>query len=178
MFQFVPYLVLDGEDGVLSIRIVAIIMSEQVRIESGGGGVDQPSLLVVGVEQRQSVNGAYNEAMNGLSSNPASSRVTVSRHYLSPAISLNVINATLAESFWTQMKDGFVDQGSGLKGDDCISLQDCSIWPMAGMEIKDGWTRTPVRRGDSRDKLFGMLGLQRVSVTNRICETCLLIDAL
>ena len=126
----------------------------------------QDALLVVGIEQCQREDPSQ-------SSMKAVSPDSSSHYSLSPAISLEVMNATLAEQFWDQIK-----QSEPFDPYKCISLYDCSVWPAAGKEIKDGWMRgSSMRRGvDPRDKLFGMLGLQRTSVTNKLCELkCLII---
>ena len=113
------------------------------------------ALLVVGLEQRQRENATVQAPMNGLGP-------SAQYHSLSPAISVEVINTTLAEEIYSNVKSS-----SG----NCISFHDCSVWPASGREIKDGWMRGGgVRRGsaDARDKLFETL--QRTSVTNKICK--------
>jgi len=128
---------------------------------------DKGALLVVGTERRLREN-ANQDTMSGMfPSTP--------HHSLSPAISLEVINATLAEKYWCQIKNSEVGQSEVLSefspnGGNCVSMYDCSIWPAAGKEIKDGWIRGSLRRGvDPKDGLYSMLGLQRTSVTNQIC---------
>jgi hypothetical protein len=115
------------------------------------------ALLVVGTECRG--NSLHQVSMNGIGP-------SVSHHSLSPAISLEVLNATLAEILWSKMSTGL----NG-KGNKCISLHDCSVWPSPGKEIKDGWLRGSSRRGmDTRDKLFATLGLKKTSITSKICQ--------
>lgn len=129
------------------------------------------SLLVVGLVQRQSESGIFHDAMNRLNPGPTSSGV--SNPHLSPAISIDVIDSTLVETTWCQMKDNLEPNGDTCIGDDLVPLKDFSIWPIAGKEIKDGWTRDPVRKDLRRNSLFGMKGLQRLSVTDRLCESYL-----
>jgi hypothetical protein len=115
------------------------------------------SLLVVGLERRE--NALHQVSMNGIGP-------PIQNHALSPAISLEVIAP--ADEHWSRM-----NHATGTKVNDthCIRLQDCSVWPTPGKEIKDGWMRGSSPRGiDPRDKLFVSLGLQRTSVTNKICS--------
>jgi len=115
----------------------------------------QIALLVVGTERRENV------CVNGIGP-------SLPHHCLSPALSLEVINVALAEKFWSQTKNA-----TGVNADDtkCIFLHDCSVWPTAGKEIKDAWMRGATRRGmDPRDKFFRTLGLQRTSITSKICQ--------
>ena len=108
------------------------------------------ALLVIGLEQRQRKD----------STRPMSEMRPPPQHYsLSPIISLEVINTTLAEELYDNIKS---------RGDECIPLCDCIVWPASGMEIKDGWIRAGLRGVDPRDKLFEIL--QRTSVTSKICE--------
>ena len=107
-------------------------------------------LLVIGLEQRQRKDSAR----------PMSEMRPPPQHYsLSPVISLEVINTTLAEELYDNIKS---------RGDECIPLCDCIVWPASGMEIKDGWIRAGLRGVNPRDKLFEIL--QRTSVTSKICE--------
>lgn len=119
----------------------------------------QIELLVVGLERRE--NAIHQVCMNGIGP-------SLPHHSLSPALSLEVINAALAEKIWSQTKNA-----TGVNADDtkCIFLHDCSVWPAAGKEINDAWMRGATRRGmDPRDKLFRTLGLQRTSITSKICQ--------
>ena len=107
-------------------------------------GARKDPLLIVGLEYRLCLNATP----------------SVQHHVLSPAISLEAINATLCENYTRTDGPGF---------NKCISLNECSVWPAPGKEIKDGWTRrAPLRRGSFP---FEMLGVQRTSVTNKICES-------
>ncbi|KAL7531219.1 hypothetical protein ACHAXR_003908, partial [Thalassiosira sp. AJA248-18] len=114
----------------------------------------EDALLVVGLEHRQREDGQ--NSMNAMAP-------SVPHYSLSPSLSLEMINATLAEKYWCRIRPGSDPSKY-------ISLYDCSVWPAAGKEIKDGWIRgAPLTRGiDPRDKLFGTLGLQRSSITNHI----------
>ncbi|KAL9188557.1 hypothetical protein ACHAXT_006935 [Thalassiosira profunda] len=120
-----------------------------------GEAATNAALLAVGLEQRQR-DRASQDAMHAMAP-------SVPHFSLSPAISLEVINVTLAEEQWRK-------KGGG-EADEYASLYDCGVWPAAGKEIKDGWMRgSPMRRGiDPRDKLYQILGVQRTSVTNKIC---------
>ena len=119
----------------------------------------QIALLVVGMERRE--NAIHQVSMNGIGP-------SLLHHSLSPALSLEVINVALAEKFWSQTKNARGVNADDTKG---IFLHDCSVWPAAGNEIKDAWMRGATRRGmDPRDKLFKTLGLQRTSITSKICQ--------
>ena len=119
------------------------------------------ALLVVGTEQTQH-RGANFEPMN------RAMVPSLPHHSLSPSISLDVVNATLAEHYWCQMRRNHTEEDDC---DDakCISLHDCGVWPAPGREIKDGWMRVNGRGVDPRDKLYGMLGLPRTSITSHVC---------
>jgi hypothetical protein len=115
------------------------------------------ALIVVGTECPE--NSLHQVGMNGLGP-------PVSHHSLSPALSLEVLNATLAESLWSI-------KSTGVKKDDnkYITLHDCGVWPSPGNEIKDGWLRGSSRKGmDPRDKLFGTLRRKRTSTTSKLCQ--------
>jgi hypothetical protein len=128
-------------------------------LSSPGWGWPQVALLVVGMECCE--NAIRQVCMNGIGP-------SLPHHSLSPALSLEVINVTLAENFCSQMKNA---TGVNAEGTKCISLHDWSVWPAAGKEIKDGWMRGATRRGmDPREKLFRTLGLQRTSITSKICQ--------
>jgi len=128
---------------------------------AGWGEVSENgALLVVGLEQRQKEDASNQVPMNGLG-------LSLQHHSLSPAISLEVINITLAEEVVT------IEGETGSSSRKIIPLQDCSVWPASGKEIKDGWMRSGKRKGiDPRDKLFS--ALQRTSVTNKICKSSVL----
>ncbi|EED91595.1 predicted protein [Thalassiosira pseudonana CCMP1335] len=113
---------------------------------------EQLSPVVVGLEQRQSESGPRYEGM-----------AEKIHHDLSPAISLEVINTSVAEIVWNETT-GNVEKESA---DQCIALQDCTVWPAPGMEIKDGWIRNSAM--STKDSVFAKLGLKRVSVTSKIC---------
>jgi hypothetical protein len=117
------------------------------------------SLLVVGLERRE--NAFHQVSMNGIGP-------PVQNHALSPAISLEVVNIARADELWSHMNNATETK---VNDTHCIRLHDCSVWPTPGKEIKDGWMRGSSPRGiDPRDKLFVSLGLQRTSVTNKICS--------
>lgn len=108
------------------------------------------SFLVVGTEQRQYSN-------------------TLSNFSPSPAISVDVINASLAESIWRRSNAG--DPRSNSINDKVIPLSDCSVWPAAGMELKDGWLRGTTKwKPDVKQQLSNTADLQRVSTTNKLCK--------
>ncbi|KAK1741615.1 hypothetical protein QTG54_007188 [Skeletonema marinoi] len=119
----------------------------------GGTKAQSHSLLVVGTEQRQYANATRD------------SLAPLPNQDLSPAISLDMINASLAESMWRE---------SNVTGDSssnkAIPLSDCSVWPAAGMELKDGWLRgTTKRKPDVKQQLINTTDLQRVSTTSKLC---------
>ncbi|KAL7552202.1 hypothetical protein ACHAWF_015423 [Thalassiosira exigua] len=122
----------------------AVPAKEETQVEA--------SMLVVGLEHRQSDHANQNSMTSMSASLPNRS--------LSPAISLEMVNATLAERLWHQNSPEKV-----------VQLQDCSVWPAAGKEIKDGWLRGAQPRVgvDPREELLGSLGVQRTSTTKRIC---------
>jgi hypothetical protein len=122
------------------------------------GGEPSSSLLVMGLMQRQQENGLCGAELNrtGLKSN---------YQELSPAISLEVIDAALTQKYWSHMKSG--ESCKHDTRDLCVTLNDFSVWPAAGMEIKDGWTRND---DHTRDSLCRALGLRSVSITNKICK--------
>lgn len=122
----------------------------------------QIALLVVGMERRE--NASLQVCMHGIGP-------PVPHHSLSPALSLEVINVTLAQNLWaTGVNADGMRHLTGIRPRP-VPLHDCIVWPAAGKEIKDGWLRGGSRRGvDPRDKLFGALGLQRTSVTSKICQ--------
>ena len=129
-------------------------------ISSAGWGEvsENGALLVVGLEQRQREDASNQVSMNGLG-------LSLQHHSLSPTISLEVINTTLAQEVYAAIKGE--TESSSRK---IITLQDYSVWPASGKEIKDGWMRSGKRKGiDPRDKLFS--ALQRTSVTNKICKS-------
>lgn len=120
----------------------------------GGTKTNAHSLLVVGTEQRQYANATRDCG------------ATLPQQDLSPAISLDMINASLAESMWKKSNDKG-DSSSNMT----LPLSDCSVWPAAGMELKDGWLRSTTRgKPDSKQQLFNSTDLQRISSTRKLCE--------
>ncbi len=115
---------------------------------SGSESIIQ-SLLVVGTEQRQYANTRRDQ------SSP--------NNELSPAMSLEMINASLAESLWRKAKNEFDP-----KDTKHISLCDCSVWPAAGMELKYGWLHRKVP--DVKQKPNNTIEQHRGSATSKICE--------
>ena len=120
----------------------------------GGTKTNAHSLLVVGTEQRQYANATRDYG------------APLPQHDLSPAISLDMINASLAESMWRKSND---------KGDSssnkAVPFSDCSVWPAAGMELKDGWLRSTTKiKPDSKQQLFNSADLQRISATRKLRE--------
>lgn len=112
------------------------------------------SLLVVGTEQRQHANATRDYG------------APLPHNGLSPAISLDMINTSLLESIWRK---------SNNKGDPSskkvVPLLDCSVWPAAGMELKDGWLRSTTKmKPDINQQLFNSTNLQRASATSKLCE--------
>lgn len=101
------------------------------------------TLLFIGTEQLQ---------RNG--SKMTSGSLAATCHSLSPAISLEVVDAFLVKKMWD--KTGAV-----------VDLTCCSIWPAAGKEMKDGWTRNPDCAGSG---LYDKLDLIRTSITDRMCS--------
>jgi hypothetical protein len=83
--------------------------------------------------------------------------------YLSPAISLEVIDTSLAQEFWLRSKIEACKNDRNSTSN--IPLSECSVWPAAGMEVKDGWTRDSAQIHSLQN-----LGLRGVSVTNKMCE--------
>ena len=73
---------------------------------------------------------------------------------LSPSVSIEVVDTSLVKKIWD--KTGAV-----------VDLSCCSIWPAAGKEMKDGWTRNPDFAGSSG--LYDKLDLITTSVTDRMC---------
>ncbi|KAL3805121.1 hypothetical protein HJC23_003349 [Cyclotella cryptica] len=114
-----------------------------------------PSLLVIGLMQRQQESSLYDAT--GLKSK---------YQELSPAISLEVIDAALVQDNWLRLKQEESDQKHDA-ADLCVMLNDFSVWPAAGMEIKDGWTRSDV---PTRETVSRALGLRSCSTTNKICH--------
>ena len=112
----------------------------------GWGGSESiiQSLLVVGTEQRQYANTRRDQ--------------TSPNNELSPAISLEMINASLAETLWRKAKNEVDD-----KDTKHIPLGDCSVWPAAGMELKYGWLHRKIP--DVKQKPNNT-----ISATSKICE--------
>jgi hypothetical protein len=126
----------------------------------GGAKAKVNSLLVVGTEQRQNANAMRD---SGTSSLP--------NHELSPAISLDMINASLAESMWRKRSNTGDSSSNKTNNDKGIRLSDCSVWPAAGMELKDGWLRSKTKRKpDVKQQLFNTADLLRVSTTSKLCK--------
>jgi len=124
--------------------------------------------LVVGTERRPR-EAARREARHGARPSP-------SHRAWSPALSLEAIDASLAEREFLRRRRPrqAPDRGRGpaAPSDDgpVVPLGDCGVWPAPGREMKDGWTRGARRRGvDPRDELYDRLGVRPSSVTNRIC---------
>jgi hypothetical protein len=108
------------------------------------------SLLVVGTEQRQYANTRRDQ--------------TSQNNELSPAISLEMINASLAETLWRKAKNKVDD-----KDTKHIPLCDCSVWPAAGMELKYGWLHSSTKP-DMKQKPINTIEQHRGSATSKICE--------
>ena len=105
-----------------------------------------PSLLVVGTERRQ----------HG---------TILSNQNSPPGISLDMINVSLAESKWNERNSTELPSSNKV-----ISLSECSVWPAAGMELKDGWLRgTSTRKHDAKHQL-NAVNVQDVSTTGKICK--------
>ena len=122
----------------------------------GWGGAQ--SFIAVGTEQRQ-----YTNAMRDCGS-------SLPNQELSPAISLDMINASLVESMWRK-RSNKGDPIRNKTNDKSIPLSDCSVWPAAGMELKDGWLRsTTKRKPDVKQQLVNAADLQRVSSTSKLCK--------
>jgi hypothetical protein len=116
------------------------------------------SLLVIGTMQRASTGSRFYDF------NRAGSKHK--NLELSPAVSLEVIDTTIAQENWLGAK---AEKGADKDGNATHSLtvpiNECSVWPGAGMEIKDGWMR------DCPKELVRQTrGPRSVSVTNAICE--------
>lgn len=124
---------------------------------TGWGGVG-PQLLVVGTEYRQYANAKRDSG-------------TPLLNHLSPAISLDMINASLAESMWRKMK--YEGDTSNIKAKSKgIPLCDCSVWPAAGMEIKDGFIHSSTKMvPGAKHKPLSTIDLQRVSTTSKLCKS-------
>ena len=93
---------------------------------------------------------------------------------MSPAVSLDVFDATMAEEHWSRMKEERTETNSTAadnRYEGIISLNQCSIWPAAGMEFRDGWTRSDGRY--CHETVSQALGLRSVSITNKICKSML-----
>ncbi len=119
------------------------------------------SLLVVGLAQRQSLNNIETLAK-------ASPDFAVPNQQLSPAISIDVISTTHAELLWSQMLKSAEEMKEGEIA--CVPLNDCSVWPAAGKEVRDGWLRNSGRKRSHKEEMLGMLGLQNISVAEKSCE--------
>jgi hypothetical protein len=118
------------------------------------------SLLIIGTMQRLS-NRLYDSNRKG------------SKHKnieMSPAVSLEVIDTSIAQENWLGVKA----EHQGLDNTKSLSIPmyECSVWPAAGMEIKDGWTR------DSSKSFRQNRGPRNISVTNAIREFDVLFMAL
>ncbi len=112
------------------------------------------SHLVVGTEQRQYANATRDYG------------APLPHNKLSPAISLDMINASLLESIWRKSSE---------KGDTSskkvVPLSDCSVWPAAGMELRDGWLRSTTKmKPDPKQHLFNSTDLRRASTTSKLRE--------
>ena len=120
---------------------------------TGWSGIkaDAASFLVVGTEHRQYANVTRDYG------------APLPQHDLSPAISLDVINASLAESIWKESDD----EGDS-RSKKIVPLSDCSVWPAAGMELKDGWLRSTMKI--KPDEKFNFTDLRHVSATRKLCE--------
>jgi len=138
--------------------------------EKAGGCFDEKSqnrrgksssLLVVGLAQRQSLHGIETLAK-------ASPDFAMPNQQLSPSISIDVINTTLAEVLWSQIpKNAEKTLEEDIVG--CVPLNNCSVWPAAGKEVKDGWLRTSGRTRTRKDEMLRKLGLQKTAVAEKAC---------
>jgi hypothetical protein len=118
------------------------------------------SLLIIGTMRRSSTR-LYDSNRKG------------SKHKnieMSPAVSLEVIDTSIAQENWLGVKA----EHQGLDNTKSLSIPiyECSVWPAAGMEIKDGWT------SDSSKSFRQNRGPRSISVTNAICEFDALFMAL
>lgn len=90
----------------------------------------------------------------------------------SPAISLEVIDASLAHEHWLHAKQEEAHSSciNNSQNEPCIiSLAECSVWPAAGMEVRDGWIRdASLKKGHHQH-----LGSRNVFVINKMCEFCI-----
>lgn len=139
--------------------------------EEAGGSCDEKSrnrrgksssLLVVGLAQRQSLHGIETLAKT-------SPDFVMPNQQLSPSISIDVINTTRADVLWSQIrKNSAKKQEEDILG--CVPLNDCSVWPAAGKEIKDGWLRNSGRIRTQKDEIARMLSLQKTAVAEKACE--------
>jgi len=139
--------------------------------EKSGGCFDEKSqnrrgksssLLVVGLAQRQSLHSIETLAR-------ASPDFAMPNQQLSPSISIDVINTTLAEVLWSQIpKNAEKTLEEDIVG--CVPLNNCSVWPAAGKEVKDGWLRNSGRTRTRKDEMLRMLGLQKTAVAEKACE--------
>ena len=113
------------------------------------------SLLVVGTEQRQYSNTRRDQ--------------TSPNNELSPAISLEMINTSLAESLWRKAKNKVDPKDT--KDTKHIHLCDCSVWPAAGMELKYGWLHSLTKQvPDVKQKPNNTIEQHCGSATSKICE--------
>ena len=124
-------------------------------------GIKAQYLLALGLMQRFTVENRINGVDRTESKN--------NNLNLSPAISLEVIDTSLAQKYWLRTKQEEASQSrTHSENIPCviISLAECSVWPAAGMEVRDGWIRdTSLRKGQRHQQ-----GLRNVSITNKMCE--------
>ena len=113
------------------------------------------TLLFIGTEQLQ----------RNCSKTSSGSFAAAACHSLSPAVSIEVVDSSLVKKIWD--KTGSV-----------VHLSCCSIWPEAGKEMKDGWTRNPDCVHPKSD-MYDKLDLGRSSVTDRMCcKACVCYDVI
>ena len=82
---------------------------------------------------------------------------------LPPAISLEVIDASLAQEYWHKQQKEYKSGTTTNNQPSTILLCECSVWPQAGMEVRDGWTR-------AKEKVRQNLSKNPSIIINKMCE--------
>lgn len=82
---------------------------------------------------------------------------------LPPAMSLEVIDASLAQEHWQKQLIEYKSETTTNNQPPAILLSECSVWPQAGMEVRDGWTR---RKEKVRQNLLKSVSI----IINKMCK--------